>query len=260
MRLLTFQAMQVLEGLCSKGVYYMEERTGHRMKSVDRKYCVDGNMPVYAFASIDGLPVSLEAVFGGMQTINSVGGLTDRLMLELEVPESEILSMKRCLLFEDRIGEEYTRDFGKRIHDEFYTDNKITYEVLLPYLKYEWLVCSRIPTRGFIEINRRRFSSVQWDTVVLRMDRYPLWCSSITSFASYKMFDPVIFEPIEDVENYLSSKCSPELLVVQALCGVLTEDVGITFCKDYLGTDNLEEAIKSLQYTDKTYMKDYGYQ
>lgn len=259
MRLLTFQSMQVLEELCRAGVYYMEEYAGHRLKSMDGKYCTNGNISIYAFASIDGSPLSLESVGGGMHTISSVGGLTERLMLELEVPESEILSMKRCVLFEDRIDTEYTRDFGKHIHDEFYSRGRITYEVILPNIKYDWLVCTRAPYKGYISVGQKRLPCVRWETVVLRCDKYPLWNRSVIFFASYKIADSVTMKVIEDIDGYLSDKCSSELLVVQALSGVLTEAACMDFCRDYLGVKSLEEAFELLKYTDKIYMKDYGY-
>lgn len=257
MRLITFQSMQVFEELCGNNVYYMEEYVGHRLKSVDMKYCADGNIPIYAFASIDGLPLSLEAIGSGMRTISSVGGLTDRLMLELEVPESEILSMKRCVLFEDRIDVEYTQDFGQHLHDEFYSDNKITYEVTLPKLKYDWLVCVRIPYKGYISVGHGRFPCVRWETVVLCWDKYPLWHRSVIFFASYKIADSMTMKSVENVDVYLSDKCSLELLVVQALGGVLTEAASVSFCRDYLGVQSLDEAFEILRHTDKIYMKDW---
>lgn len=252
MRLITFQPVKVLSYVCSDGVYYPEENEA-RMKTVDKKY----GSPVYAFATLNGKPICLPAVASGMDVIQGVGYLTGRVMLELEVPEPEILSMKKCVLYEEHIDREITENFGMEVHKEFFTDQKISYEVCLSCIRLEWLVCYRVPHEDYVRGRDRSHKGIRWSTVVIDNSKVPCWVRDVIFFNHYRVADPETHEVVQDIDEYLTDRVYSEMLMVTTIWGVLKENECDKFCQDVLGVPSMEEADTVLRGTKKFYVKDW---
>lgn len=229
MRLFTFQNKACLSVL-DKGTW--QSTRSHRLKCVDNDYADWDNdiYPIYTFASY-GIKYNscfgLHQLYSAYTTIFSFLDyeLDDIVMVELEVPEDFILSLKESNKWfeqkcedddsdrEDRRrnykGEYYwvKRDLTEgKIYNEDYLsvirqNREMSFEALIPYLKKEHIAAIRE-----FEMEGGRYDTVWCKTVYINDDLCPLWYGTAgLNGDGYPRFDEVrdkeVLDMIEKSKN-----------------------------------------------------------
>ena len=207
MRLWTFQNKKCLDYILNDGIFYSNFDYVRRVKNIDEKYVIEDGDIVVRGKQIDTAPIYCFASFGKYYrelSLYTMGGCYNNLsgfyrfdlytgrtiMLELEVSESVILSMKNA----DKPFEEYDPAMPKdtpknerwkwtRICDEHlvvYSNYKKVMreaeepmEVLLPYIKKEWVVAYReFAGEG-------TYGTCKVTTTVVNNNMFPAWTETV---------------------------------------------------------------------------------
>lgn len=222
MRLLTFQNKNCLSVL-DKGVWY--SNYGTRMKCIDYDYAdIDKDIyPLYTFASTGNLSYPYFGLPEFFSSWNHYVGFMqfdpERIVLvELEVPESFILSMKQmCYWFEQecaaddpamelqRKGRYYKRDLsqGPIYHEDYLAvvrqNRSAEFEALIPCLKKEHIAAIREFT-----CSGSTYDTVECKTTYVNEGLCPLWFDTVyVNGDGYPRYfkDAVVKELVEDIEK-----------------------------------------------------------
>ena len=221
MRLWTFQAPVCLEDLNEHGIWYSTSADSKRIKPIDRQYCVNVNVkgeevmtaPIYCFSRLCGYSsLPLRAVGPALTSLNGIYSMHlyngYLYMYELEVPESEMISIKMA---DDSFWDHdpnMPRDLSPdqmapyRImvrtdqiyYDDFLRHNreaKNDMEVLVPYIKKEWLVCYRMVA----SINHEQYLTHKFVTYVVDKDKFPSWEEDLWMRCDKLMRVPLVRSP-----------------------------------------------------------------
>lgn len=217
MRLVTFQDKSVLNAL-EDGIWYSTR--DNRMKCIDYDYVdEEGHYPIYTFASTQ---LTTHLTFGLSWFYASACHLArfmqfdleQRVMLELEVPEDFILSMKQhSCFFEQRCsaddpdretmrtnykhehywvkrdlskGEVFTCDFLQHVRKDG-LEHEL--EALIPCIKKEHIAAIRSFTYEYAENDDEM---IKCKTIYSNESLTPLWSGTVYSSGDgYPRFDPV---------------------------------------------------------------------
>lgn len=241
MRVITFQDNRVLIKLVGTGEYSKKLGSCDRAKAMDIEMIPDGFRPLYAFASIGGIPVCLRAVSVFWSYLIGYMGLMDEgVMLELEVPENEILNMKLESDTETGIMSGYSETI--RNYDILDGGHK-TYEVVLRRFRLDWLV-------AYYFYKRTLSDRIKVTPVVFNRDMYPLWEKRV-----YFSGDGYVYDKSRggkgtaDVSNYLPDICC--------------HDLGLFHLRNYVNISGAEKIMKQLGFSSKKelirYAREHNY-
>ena len=190
MRLWTFQTKECLTDLINKGIWYSNAVYAKRIKNIDMCYVRPVKIgdseiftaPIYCFANMrNGDPLCLHNFVYYWNEYNDYWNidlsLCDRVMLELELPESEIYSMKDAMFYYENMSE-----FEKSLYPLYYSDYKkalisteSTMEALLPYIKLEWVAAYRV----FSYDTLHNDTLIKLQTYQLHSGMFPLWVTDL---------------------------------------------------------------------------------
>lgn len=253
MRLITFQSVDILKKVLDNGVARQYYSGNSRLKEIDKDYITkhDGEeyMPFYCFATIRGETMSLRTIGNNWDYLkgwmNFKNGVV---MLELEVPETDILSMKDEYVFKQFDGTIYRSCYQRVVNDTVSRDQK-TFEVLISKIKLEYLVAYRTYD------NNPKYGCVEVYTTVVNDELCPLWVSDVVLcgdgyIRDYKKYaelknsdkeDEIRFgyaiypDSIEVNFNYmLPDKCSKKYNLIDCLCYLLSYEASKNWIEKYM--------------------------
>lgn len=197
MRLWTFQSKNCLQELNSSGSFRLNKFTADKTKSPDMQYVRDTvitvngakqtvkQVPIYCIARVKEKNIetlSLEAFLLQWSYFVEYSKLEllESIMLELEVPEDNILVMRR--------SDDETSDV-KYGYVDYVRNAEEVVEAVIPYINRSWVVS--IKTFHFYY----RFNGFEVRTEVLNDELGPAWCETV-----YLANDGEVYEK-DDVGN-----------------------------------------------------------
>lgn len=234
MRLWTFQHRSCIPVILNEGVWYAESALVKRVKSVDLKYRSHATMlgrdietaPIYCFASLgSGDILSLQNFiyhfdsFNYFWQIDIVG--EQRVMIELEIPEQEILNVKdgtnwfiRHMDNPDFYNTIFTSDYKTVVRR-----SDVSMEALIPSIQKKYVVCYREIGNGYDGI-------LPVDTYLVNPNKFPLWVDSFRFRKDKRVFETIdgffkelsIFEKDEWIALHGMNGCPRYYTVYEALC------------------------------------------
>lgn len=236
MRVITFQNNSVLVKLTSTGEYSKKLGSRDRAKAMDVEMIPDGFRPLYTFASIGGIPVCLRAVsMFWSYLIGYMGLLDEGVMLELEVPENEILNMK----LESDAETDIMSGYSETIRNyDILDDGHKTYEVVLRRFRLDWLV-------AYYFYKRTSSDRTKVTPIVFNHDMCPLW-----ERKAYFSGDGYVYdnsrggEGTTDVSGYLPDICYP--------------DLGLFHLRNYVNTSGAENIMKQMGFSSRKELIKYA--
>ena len=286
MRLLTFQNKNCLKVL-EEGIWYSTK--DNRMKLIDYDYADEdkGTYPIYTFASFGTqfTPCFSLTQFYGM--LCHLAGfmcfdLESTLLVELEVPEDFILSLKKNTKWFEQRCEDDDPDRetlrsgygGKRYWvkrdlsaGEIYKSNYLEvvrsnrgeeFEVLIPYLKKEHVVAVRE-----FQLEGGNYDNTLCKTIYTNESLHPLWYSDIIMNGDgYPRFDEQndadIIKEIEDIKA--KGNVPFETRIAQNKYGAKSVPLYFTIeetlaCANRELLNNVRESVVSLNIDTKEYDK-----
>lgn len=183
--------------------------------------------------------------FPCLKSVVSLMSNEDRVIVELEVPEGEILQMKGL-----STGEVYVNNYGRMLHKEYFMQARKTFVVRLPHIKSEWLVCSKFRAE-------RTLSYSIWNSRVYNKCKVPLWSGCVAVDGDGRLYDVHAAKVIRDFDKHMCCEFNADWLVIQAL-QVLRLKEGDRLCRCCLGVNSIKEAYALLKDSDKIYLRDWG--
>ena len=189
MRLWSFQSVDIMNDILHSDIWFSDISKAKRAWDSDKELLPDPkHAPIYCFGSgYRGAPLSLTAFKDLWRSFNTWYDFSldagERFMLELEVPEAEVL------------GARVTAD-GDNLWDYVYSDYKKfirstskTVEVVLPYIRKNWIVCYR--KFYYSSMGYTRFVCDTMETIVLKEDAFPLWNGMVDLTTDGMLFDSI---------------------------------------------------------------------
>lgn len=182
--------------------------------------------------------------FPCLQSVASLMSNENRVIVELEVPEGEILQMRGL-----STGEVYVNNYGMMLHKEYFMCARKTFVVQLPYIRSEWIVCSKVRTD-------RTLSYSTWNSRIYNKCKVPLWSGSVAVDNDGRLYDVCAAKVVRDFDKYMCEEFNLDWLVIQALQALQLRE-GALLCNKRLGVSSIKEAYALLKDSDKIYLRDW---
>lgn len=206
MRLLAFQREDELIQCMSEGRYSKGYLPGYyHCKDIDYVAVDCSCTPIYLFASIYGVPVSLLALTKRyVQVSKRLKYFSDFVITEFEIPTSAIVSMKDMETVTEKDGKIITSDYERYLWDiDTLQMDGYSYECIVKEVKLEWLVAYRT-VKLFSDM-------IQMDTVVYNHTLCPLFEKQVLFEDGYYFSDRQKSVVTRDANDWLPDVCYKDI-------------------------------------------------